>query len=109
MDLPGEYNVSATFNFADLSHFDAGNDLRANPSQDEENDNDVSTQALEERDKIVGPIMRARAKKFKEKLHNLIVKLQGEKMDMFANDVIQKNHQPRLVHIILATIEESPH
>ncbi|KAL2505807.1 CCHC-type domain-containing protein [Abeliophyllum distichum] len=30
LDLPGEYNVSATFNVADLSSFDAGNNSRLN-------------------------------------------------------------------------------
>src|SRR3954465_12123719 len=38
LDLPGEYNVSATFNVADLSPFDAGVDLRTNPFQEEGND-----------------------------------------------------------------------
>ena len=31
MDLPGEYNVSSTFNVADLSLFDVGEDSRSNP------------------------------------------------------------------------------
>ena len=31
LDLPGEYNVSATFNVADLSPFCADDDLRTNP------------------------------------------------------------------------------
>ena len=110
LDLPGEYNVSAAFNVADLSHFDAGDDLRANPSQDEGSDEDVTTQALEERYKIhVGPITRAGAKKFIEELHNLFVKLQGEEMDVFAKEAIQKNYQLRLVHVIRAAIKESPH
>jgi hypothetical protein len=39
LDLPGEYNVSATFNVTDLSPFDVGH-LRANPFQDEGNDGD---------------------------------------------------------------------
>ena len=37
IDLPGEYNISATFNVADLSLFDAGDealDLRSNPLQE---------------------------------------------------------------------------
>ena len=73
-------------------------------------DEDVSTQALEERCKIpAGLVTRARAKKFKEELHNLIVKLQGEEMNVFSKETIQKNHQPRLVHVIRAAIEESPH
>jgi hypothetical protein len=40
LDLPGEYNVSATFNVTDLSPFDVGDDLRANPFQEEGNDGD---------------------------------------------------------------------
>lgn len=39
LDLPGEYNVSATFNVSDLSPFDVGDeDLRTNPLQEEGND-----------------------------------------------------------------------
>ncbi|KAH9649283.1 hypothetical protein KPL70_025926 [Citrus sinensis] len=38
LDLPGEYNVSATFNIFDLSPFDVGDDLRTNPLQEEGND-----------------------------------------------------------------------
>jgi hypothetical protein len=38
LDLPGEYGVSASFNVADLSHFDVGDDLRTNPYQEGEND-----------------------------------------------------------------------
>jgi hypothetical protein len=30
LDLPGEYGVSASFNVADLSPFDVGDDLRTN-------------------------------------------------------------------------------
>ena len=35
LDLPGEYNDSATFNVSDLSPFDVGDDLRKNPFQEE--------------------------------------------------------------------------
>ena len=38
LDLPGEYNVSATFNVTDLSPFDVGDDLRTNNFQEEGND-----------------------------------------------------------------------
>ena len=38
LDLPGEYNVSATSNVSDLSPFDIGDDLRTNPFQEEGND-----------------------------------------------------------------------
>ena len=38
LDLPDEYGVSATFNVSDLSPFDAGDDLRTNPSNEDGND-----------------------------------------------------------------------
>ena len=38
LDLPGEYNGSATFKVTDSSPFDVGGDLRANPFQEEGND-----------------------------------------------------------------------
>ena len=38
MDLPGEFNVSATFNVADLSPFDVGDDSRSNPFEERRND-----------------------------------------------------------------------
>ena len=34
LDLPGEYNVSTTFNVSDLSLFDAGTDSRMNPFEE---------------------------------------------------------------------------
>ncbi|KAL4375782.1 hypothetical protein GQ457_02G026250 [Hibiscus cannabinus] len=34
LDLPGEYNVSATFNICDLPPFSDSTDLRTNPSQE---------------------------------------------------------------------------
>ena len=76
LDLPGEYNVSATFNVTDLSPFDVGDDLRTNPFQEEGNDGDMeSSNAWKVADPIqvpVGPTTRARAKKFKEALNGLI-------------------------------------
>ena len=38
LDLPGEYNISATFNVFDLSPFDVGDDLRKNPFEERGND-----------------------------------------------------------------------
>jgi hypothetical protein len=32
LDLPGEYGISASFNVANLSPFNVGDDLRTNPS-----------------------------------------------------------------------------
>uniref|UniRef100_A0A2N9FJQ1 Reverse transcriptase n=1 Tax=Fagus sylvatica TaxID=28930 RepID=A0A2N9FJQ1_FAGSY len=72
LDLPGEYNISATFNVSDLSLFDVGNDSRSNPF--EERGNDENQQALL-KDPLhvpVGPITRARSKKIKETLNGLI-------------------------------------
>uniref|UniRef100_A0A2N9G165 Integrase catalytic domain-containing protein n=1 Tax=Fagus sylvatica TaxID=28930 RepID=A0A2N9G165_FAGSY len=71
LDLPGEYNISATFNVSDLSLFDVGDDSRSNPF--EERGNDENQQALL-KDPLhvpVGPITRARSKKIKEALNGL--------------------------------------
>ena len=38
IDLPGEYNVSATFNVSDLSLFDVGSDSRSNFFEERGND-----------------------------------------------------------------------
>jgi hypothetical protein len=84
LDLPGEYGVSASFNVADLSPFDVGDDLRTNPSQEGENDaNQGAGQADHTRGNGAevaqdplslpsGPITRLRAKRFKEALNELI-------------------------------------
>jgi hypothetical protein len=72
LDLPGEYNISATFNVSDLSLFDVGDDSRSNPF--EERGNDENQQALL-KDPLhvpVGPITRARSKKIKAALNGLI-------------------------------------
>ena len=66
LDLPGQYNVSATFNVSDLSPFDTGDDLRANPLQEEGNDMAKDLVLVP-----VGPVTRARAKRFKEALNTL--------------------------------------
>ncbi|KAH9724543.1 hypothetical protein KPL70_007525 [Citrus sinensis] len=80
LDLPSEYNVSATFNVSDLSPFDVGDDLRTNPLQEEGNDeikDKTITSTWDEANSnpiqvSIGPITRARAKKFKEALNGLI-------------------------------------
>ena len=107
LDLPGEYTVSATFNVTDLSPFDAGDDLRANPFQDEGNDEDMTKKTRGEPFKVpVGPVTRARAKRFKDDLQNLIIKLQHDEMDVCAKEAIQEDQQLRLVHVIRAEVEE---
>uniref|UniRef100_A0A2N9I928 Reverse transcriptase n=1 Tax=Fagus sylvatica TaxID=28930 RepID=A0A2N9I928_FAGSY len=75
LDLPGEYNVSATFNVTDLSPFDVGDDLRANPFQEEGNDGDQGTTSKDLVQVPIGPVTRARAKKFKDVLNGLIQEL----------------------------------
>ena len=71
LDLPGEYNISATFNVSDLSPFDVGDDLRTNPF--EERGNDEHHKAFKDPLHVpVGPITKARSKKIKEALNGLI-------------------------------------
>ena len=71
MDLPGEYNISATFNVSSLSPFDVGDDSGMNPF--EERGNDENQQAFKDPLHVpVGPITRARFKKIKEALNGLI-------------------------------------
>ena len=71
LDLPGEYNISATFNVFDLSPFDIGDDSRMNPF--EERGNDENQQAFKDPLHVpVRPITRARSKKIKEAINGLI-------------------------------------
>ena len=71
LDLPSEYNISATFNVSNLSPFDVGDDSRMNPF--EERMNDENQKALKDPLHIpVRPITRARSKKLKEALNGLI-------------------------------------
>jgi hypothetical protein len=65
LDLPSEYNISATFNVSDLSLFDVGDDSRSNPFEERGN---VENQHAPLKDPFhvpVGPITRARSKKIK--------------------------------------------
>ncbi|XP_040938023.1 uncharacterized protein [Gossypium hirsutum] len=70
LDLPGEYNVSATFNVADLSFYDIGDDLGTNRFEERGNDTTTPPElsaANEDPLKLpVGPITRARAKRFED-------------------------------------------
>jgi len=77
LDLPGEYNVSATFNVADLSPFDAGEDSRSNPFEEEKNDeNQRGPSPIEEESFKLpsGPITRSKSKRMQEVLNGLIQK-----------------------------------
>ena len=71
LDLPGEYNISVTFNVSDLSPFDVDDDSRTNHF--EERGNDDNQQAFKDPLHVpVGPITKARSKKIKEALNGLI-------------------------------------
>ncbi|XP_057492116.1 uncharacterized protein LOC130777711 [Actinidia eriantha] len=91
LDLPGEYNVSATFNVTDLSPFVVGEDLRANPFQEGRNDEDIK--AIKTHDPIqvpIGPVTRARAKRFKEELNTLVRRVLQQQESMFTTEGEQK-------------------
>ena len=89
VELPGEYNVSSTFNVSDLPLFDADgeSDLRTNPSQEGENDEDMTkSKGKDPLEGLGGPMTRARASKAKEALQQVLSilfeykpKFQGEK------------------------------
>ena len=71
LDLPGDYNISATFNVSDLSHFHGGDNSRMNPF--EERGNDENQQAFKDPLHIpVWPITKVRSKKIKDALNGLI-------------------------------------
>jgi hypothetical protein len=113
LDLLGEYSVNASFNVADLSPFDVGDDLRTNPSQEGENDaNQGAEHADHTRGNGVefaqdplslpsGPITRLRAKRFKEALNELIQENGADSK----KTKMGSNHNQGLVHAIKA-IEE---
>ena len=64
LDLPGEYKVHATFNVCDLSPFDVSDERLMEQPFQEEGDG-VNTIAHKEPTKFpVGPITRARAKRY---------------------------------------------
>ena len=70
VDLPGEFNVSTTFNVTNLSPFDVGDDSRSNPF--EERGNDESYAGSIDKVPLVipdGPITRSKAKKIKEAIY----------------------------------------
>ena len=72
MNLPGEYNISATFNVFYLSLFDVGNDSRMNPFEERRNDDNQQAPLKDSLHAPVGPITRVRSKNIKEALNGLI-------------------------------------
>ena len=78
IDLPGEYNVSTSFNVSDLSPFDyAGDDSRTNPL--EERGNDENHRALQIPS---GPITRSRKAQLEKALNGLIQEVMHNQGDL---------------------------
>ncbi|KAH9658278.1 hypothetical protein KPL70_023423 [Citrus sinensis] len=79
LDLPGEYNVSATFNVYDLSPFDVVEDSRTNPFEERGNDENHQGNTIKASSDPLhihgGPITRAKAKKMQAALNGLIKKI----------------------------------
>jgi hypothetical protein len=72
LDLPGEYNISVTFNVSDLPHFDIGDDSRTNPFEERGNDENQQASLNDPLHVPVGPITRERSKMVKEARSGLI-------------------------------------
>ncbi|XP_022865193.1 uncharacterized protein LOC111385064 [Olea europaea var. sylvestris] len=82
LDLPAEYNVSATFNVFNLSLFHAGTDLRMNPFEEGRDDVSQRSQASKssptsspKKDPLIvegGPMTRARTKRVEEAMRLLV-------------------------------------
>jgi hypothetical protein len=115
LDLPGEYAVSASFNVADLSPSDVGDNLRINPYQERESD---ANQGAGHADHTRGngakvaqdplslpsrPITRLRAKRFKEALNGLIQENWGDSK----KTKMGSNNNQGLVHVIKAIEEDN--
>ena len=96
LDFPGEYTVSATFNVTDLSPFDAGDNLRTNPFQEEGNNGSRAKEgSVDPLEVPLGPMTRAKAKRFKEALHVLIRDAHVEEARVF-----NSKKETKMVHII---------
>ncbi|KAA3487694.1 Transposon Ty3-I Gag-Pol polyprotein [Gossypium australe] len=79
LDLSGEYSVSASFNMFDLSPYDVGDDLGTNRFEEGGDDAIMTKVAVAEPIELpLGPITRARAKKFKEAISCYIDRIWGE-------------------------------
>ena len=96
LDLPRENIVSATFNVTDFSPFDASDDFRTNPFQEEGNDGSRAKEgSVDPLEVPLGPMTRARAKRFKEALHFLIRDAHVEEAHVF-----NSKKETKMVYII---------
>ena len=74
IDLPSEYNVSATFNVSDLSLIDADGgalDLRTNPFQEGGSDEDTTKD--KDHEALQGPMTRGRLKQTQHVIETRLV------------------------------------
>ena len=100
LDLLDEYNVSATFNVTNLSLFDVGDDLRKNRFQ-EGNDGGMTREWSTKPPEIpLGPMTRAKAKRFKEALNVLILDAIVEEVHMF-----NSKKETNMVHVIKVNLD----
>jgi hypothetical protein len=81
-------------------NFDVGCDLRANPFQEEGNDGDQGTTLKDLIQVPIGPITRARAKKFKDVLNGLIQELWAQ-----INSLRPIEHDPQWQQRIVTLIQ----
>ncbi|XP_051113710.1 uncharacterized protein LOC127239551 [Andrographis paniculata] len=82
IELPGEYQVHSTFNVADLSSFDVGDEQtkKMGDSIFQEGGDDKVVKSDDEPTLPPGPITRNRAKKFQTNIMALILYLEKENM-----------------------------
>jgi hypothetical protein len=103
IDLSGEYGVSATFNVSDLTLFDVGDDSRSNPFEERGEDADQpNTKRNHANDPLkvpVGPITRAREKKLKEALNELVQNI-CSKMDLEGLGTFKEHEGQPLIHLV---------
>jgi hypothetical protein len=103
VDLPGEYNVSATLTISDLSPFDVGEDSRSNPFEERGNDGNQSGPSLKDPLQVpYGPFTRSRAKKIKEAMQGLVQSTWDEASKSPTIKVGWKEGEPNLIHLIQA-------
>ena len=104
LNLPGEYNVSASFNVSDLSHFDACVDSWSNPFQ--EGGDDVilaasgSVQTTTDPIHVpVGPITRHKARKIKDVMADLAQHQVAELNKQVRDQSDFKEDGSRVIHL----------
>jgi hypothetical protein len=123
LDLPGEYNISATFNVSDFSLFDVGENSRLNPFEERGNDENQQAPLKDPLHVPVGPITdgnqgepslkdplqvpdgpitRSRPKKIKEAMQGLVQSTWDEASKSPTIKVGLKEGEPILIHLIQA-------